>query len=95
MDQESLAKLEAAMNGLAKLETDFGALHERAKTEYARLVSLPYGEWERVYASHSLPFLRDFIAACEGRESEDVQSEYEANASLVHALRAGRGVLNG
>jgi hypothetical protein len=66
-------------------------LHKRAKAEYARLVQLPFGGWERHYAQSHMCFLRDFIAACEGRESEDVQSEYEANASLVHTLRPTPG----
>lgn len=52
-------------------------LLERAHEEYARLLSLPFTSVERHYHQSYMAFLRDFIAARERRDAEEVQSELE------------------
>lgn len=52
-------------------------LLERAHEEYARLVSTPFISIKRHYQQSYMAFLRDFIAAREARDAEEVQSEFE------------------
>lgn len=55
-------------------------MYDRAKTEYARVLRLLPNSFERHLNQPYMCFLRDFIAAHEGRDAETVQTEYEQPA---------------
>ena len=53
---------------------------EDMRLEYRRLLRLPFNP-ERFYSQRYMAFLRDIIAAHEGRDPEDVQNQYEEEAN--------------
>jgi|GEM_PF-4150947 hypothetical protein len=52
--------------------------YEAAKEAYTTLLRIPHGAELRIGAQPALSGLRDFIAAVEGRTSQEVQDEYES-----------------
>ena len=49
-----------------------------ARTEYARMLALPFDVPERAFGQRYMTFLRDFIAQASGVDGEAVQTSYEA-----------------
>jgi hypothetical protein len=48
-----------------------------ARAAYSSLLEIPLASAARLQAGPALAFLRDFIAYEEGRDAEEVQTEYE------------------
>lgn len=55
-------------------------IRDGARKTYLQLCMIPFGSRERIETDSGRAFLRDLVAEVEGRGSEEVQSEYEAEA---------------